>query len=51
MTTKTESLWAAKLLTLLAAIVLWFVVRQKSEPWHGGVLFPTNPLPAQHEQP
>jgi hypothetical protein len=49
MTTHPDSRLPAKMITLVVAVALWFVIRQKSEPFHGGVLFPSSPLPVQSE--
>lgn len=49
MTTHPNSRFGAKFFTLIVAVALWFVIRQKSEPLHGGILFPSSPLPAQQE--
>jgi len=49
MTTKSESLLKAKISTLLLAIIIWFVIRQRTESVRGGIFSPPSALPAQHE--
>jgi hypothetical protein len=49
MKTNPDSLFGAKLITLLLAILVWFVIRQRAEPWRGSV-FSASPAPAaQHD--
>lgn len=49
MMTKPDSLLKAKLSTLLLAIVLWFVIRQRTEHVRGGIFSPPSAIPAQHD--
>ena len=49
MMTKPDSLLKAKLSTLLLAIVLWFVIRQRTEHVRGGIFSPPSVIPAQHD--
>jgi hypothetical protein len=47
--TKPDSLLKAKLSTLLLAIVVWFVIRQRTEHVRGGIFSPPSVIPAQHD--
>ncbi len=49
MMTKPDSLLKAKLSTLLLAIVVWFVIRQRTEHVRGGIFSPPSVIPAQHD--
>jgi hypothetical protein len=49
MTTKPESLLKAKISTLLLAMIIWFVIRQRTEHGRDGIFSPPSVVPAQHE--